>query len=388
METRLYSRTEKPISRKGGNINDGNLKKEGQFGQYLYEIGHTESFNGFSGTAEFDSFPLRQMFVNKHKRLPSEWDTGYFTDKYIHKYISENKKCIIATHYKIDGISISKSILYFGGKENVYVYIYDRSYYQQEKDKYGVAILFCDKTPRVNKIINLFKKNVVPVIAKETGYINILIKSQSGYRLESKEIKCPDIDFALNYNSDFIDISKLVVERLSKNNSKGLVLFHGPPGTGKTTYIKYLCNNIKKKIIYIPPNLTESISDPALIKFFLEHSNSILVIEDAENILMKRSKGSSQSVANILNLTDGLLSDCTNIQVVATFNTEILNIDEALLRKGRLIAKYEFKELEEDRAVRLANKLKVKMGGKDTLANIYNAEETSFAQKTSKIGFK
>ena len=27
-----------------------------------------ESFNGFSGTSEFDTFPLRQIFLKEHKR--------------------------------------------------------------------------------------------------------------------------------------------------------------------------------------------------------------------------------------------------------------------------------------------------------------------------------
>lgn len=64
-----------------------------------------------------------------------------------------------------------------------------------------------------------------------------------------------------------------------------------------------------------------------------------------------------------------------------------MNIDEALLRKGRLIAKYEFKELEEKRALKLCKKLGVENNGKQVLTDIYNANEASFIKEKRKIGF-
>jgi hypothetical protein len=63
-----------------------------------------------------------------------------------------------------------------------------------------------------------------------------------------------------------------------------------------------------------------------------------------------------------------------------------------LLRKGRLIAKYEFRELETEKA----NSLSVKLGFGNTfskpasLTAIYNQEEWDFQQsrKANRIGFK
>ena len=138
----------------------------------------------------------------------------------------------------------------------------------------------------------------------------------------------------------------------------------------------------------MPPNMSSAITDPGLIKFFMGYPNSVLIIEDAENVLMKRAANSTQAIANILNLSDGLLSDCLNMQIIATFNTDILNIDEALLRKGRLIAKYEFKELEASRVKLLAKKLGVEIEKEHTLADIYNATETAFTKKRTSLGFK
>jgi hypothetical protein len=46
-----------------------------------------------------------------------------------------------------------------------------------------------------------------------------------------------------------------------------------------------------------------------------------------------------------------------NLQIICTFNTDLTNVDEALLRKGRLIAKYEFKALAEQKSQALSNDL-------------------------------
>lgn len=344
-----------------------------------------ENFNGFSGTSEFEGFPLRQFFVKRHKIFPSEWDTGFFTTKDIEDYCCLNSKKIIAAHYRTDK-KFKKCLLYIGGKEHVYVYIYDKSY-DDRKDYYGICLLFTRKTKPVEKIMNDFAKLTIPKEDKNEGYLNILVKTSFGFDVEKKEIPCPKIDFSINYNEDFTPIHKLITEKLSVPDSKGLVLLHGKAGTGKTTYIRYLINNLKKRVIYVPPSMTAVLADPELVKFFIKHPNSILVIEDAENILIKRHANSTQAIANILNLSDGLLSDCVNIQIVATFNTDIRNIDEALLRKGRLIARYEFDLLEESRALKLSKELGADISGKHSLADIYNAADKSFIQK-NQIGFK
>lgn len=384
-----YGSHSKPLHRKSGSCYDGNMRTNNGNGQYdglLFTIGESASFNGFAGTTEFEAFPLRQLFLNKHHKFPCEWDTGYFLKEDLQSYINEHKKHVIVTHFLKNGIDFSRCVLYLGVSEHLYVYLYNRrNYYDVEH--YSVCLLFTRKTKRIDKIIDSFIKLVIPEKEENEGFLNILVLGSNGYSLEQKKISCPEIDFKLNYNQDFEPIHNLICEKLSVENSKGLILLHGVPGTGKTTYIRYLINNLKKRVIYIPPNMTSALSDPALIKFFIEKSNSVLVIEDAENVLMKRAANSTQAIANILNLSDGLLSDCANIQIVATFNTDILNIDSALLRKGRLIAKYEFTPLEESRAKKLSNKLGVEINGEHTLSDIYNANEKSFNKKKGGIGF-
>jgi hypothetical protein len=74
---------------------------------------------------------------------------------------------------------------------------------------------------------------------------------------------------------------------------------------GKTHYIRYLIQEIQDKtLIYVPPDMAKDISTPAFLPFLMEHPDSVLIIEDAENIIKDRNDSSapSQAVANLLNL--------------------------------------------------------------------------------------
>jgi ATP-dependent 26S proteasome regulatory subunit len=103
----------------------------------------------------------------------------------------------------------------------------------------------------------------------------------------------------------------------------------------------------------------------------------------------REQKNESSVVSTILQLTDGLFSDYLNIKIICTFNTSINKIDSALLRKGRMIAYYEFKALEKEKANTLLNTLDHEAADKAlTLADIFNYENTTFSQtEKRKIGF-
>jgi len=183
-----------------------------------------------------------------------------------------------------------------------------------------------------------------------------------------------------------------IINTLNKKNGKGLVLLHGTPGTGKTHYLKHIASKIKdKRVLFIPPFLADFITSPEMTPFLIENSNSVLFIEDAERVITDRQTGGANGVSNILNITDGILSDILNIQIVATFNMDKAKIDSALLRKGRLIAEHKFDALPIDDANNLLKHLGKEANASKpmTLTEIYNVEEEEFksADKHSPIGF-
>lgn len=225
---------------------------------------------------------------------------------------------------------------------------------------------------------------------KDDFEINILTKGYDGLELKQLDIKPTKLDIDLYYNDDFKPVDELVRKRLSTENDKGIILFHGLPGTGKTTYLRHLIGTLKKKVLFVSPSVAENLVDPHFIELLIDNPNAILVIEDAENIIMDRKVDSSSSVSNLLNISDGLLSDCLNVQIICTFNNALSMVDSALLRKGRLIAKYEFGKLTTAKAQSLSDHLGFDklINRPMTLAEIANPNEIDQKPAVNVIGFR
>jgi hypothetical protein len=243
-------------------------------------------------------------------------------------------------------------------------------------------------------VVNNLAKKIFRFTIKSRKKPEIQLIVNGGYGLETVTMPIinPKLSIEDNYNDDLIPVHQTILQRLSKNNDKGLVLLHGKPGTGKTSYLRHLICKTRKKIIFLPPNMASSITDAGLMPLLIQKPNSIFVIEDAENIIIDRNKRGNSSVSALLNLADGLLSDCLNIQIICSFNTDLSQVDSALLRKGRLIAKYEFLELDARKAQALSDKLgfSSKIDKPTTLTAIYNQDENDFqpVQRRSIIGFQ
>ena len=227
----------------------------------------------------------------------------------------------------------------------------------------------------------------------KTQSICLVVNGERGLQTSSIRIKKPKLELSKNYNDDLPLLHDKMVSLLKEKDKSGLYLFHGIPGTGKSTYIRYLIRSINKKVIFMPPGLAGNLDSPSVANLLLFNPNTVFVIEDAEELLTSRDAGRNSSISMLLNLTDGLLGESLGIQVIATFNTNLQNIDKALLRKGRLLALYDFKPLAVDKSKVLLNEMGVlnyPVHEPMTLADIFNTQDEVFEHKKinrPQIGF-
>ena len=198
----------------------------------------------------------------------------------------------------------------------------------------------------LNKLLALSILNS-PTEAAPEPKIGLLVTVGDGLDVATTTMEVPKIeDINIPYGRGFDKISDTIVETIKSKDETGLMIFHGEPGTGKTTYIKWLSGQTHRRFIYIPSYMVRSITDPSFMSLFLRLKDTVFVIEDAEESLGPRVQGGNSIVSTLLNLTDGILANALNCQFICTFNTEIENIDSALLRPGRLLVRHEFKALD------------------------------------------
>lgn len=131
-------------------------------------------------------------------------------------------------------------------------------------------------------------------------------------------------------------------------------LLHGPPGTGKSSYVRALAGELRRPVAFLQ---VASLTDALLADAFRDvPASAILILEDLDCVFLPATGGAGDSsvtgarearsrvavtLAGLLNALDGLVSGTSGRLTVLTSNHPNL-LDGAILRPGRVDVAVEF----------------------------------------------
>jgi len=165
--------------------------------------------------------------------------------------------------------------------------------------------------------------------------------------------------------ADMINCARWFFDAAGWFNARGVPyrmgwLLFGPPGTGKTSFVKALAGYFDRPIYYL--NLSTVADDNDLLSAFTDiPGRCIILVEDADRAsisvaadveqpqedevnespkLIKAGKGKGITLSGLLNAVDGVASSEGRLLILTTNHPE--KLDPALIRPGRIDASWEF----------------------------------------------
>ena len=150
----------------------------------------------------------------------------------------------------------------------------------------------------------------------------------------------------------------------TQSKAGGITILDGPPGTGKSTLIAQLMRRLYETHVFyvLSVGQHEYLSQPGMVGFWQRQSRrnpdavKVVILEDAEKILLQRRSDNNEAVSALLNIADGLIGQMLRVHVLCTLNQGMEHLDPAILRPGRLRSYRYVGLLSRDEARKLAVK--------------------------------
>lgn len=136
------------------------------------------------------------------------------------------------------------------------------------------------------------------------------------------------------------------IRRYMASNAS-ILLLRGEPGTGKTSFIRNLIwtMNTDSMITY-EDRLFQS--DEMFVAFLTCTTTNLLIMEDADTMLLSRERDGNQTMAKFLNVSDGLIRFPQKKVIISSNLVDEDRIDSALMRPGRCFDAPVFRKLTYD----------------------------------------
>ncbi|MEV0091547.1 DUF5925 domain-containing protein [Streptomyces sp. NPDC050738] len=156
-----------------------------------------------------------------------------------------------------------------------------------------------------------------------------------------------------NYSAEPARQLSLLMAMDPEQVSGRLLLLHGPPGTGKTSALRSLAlawrDWCQIDCVLDPERLFDDAGYLIGIAMGEEGESDadderwrLLVLEDCDELIRADAKfATGQSLARLLNLTDGMLGQGRKVLVAITTNEDLGRLHPAIVRPGRCLARIE-----------------------------------------------
>lgn len=179
-----------------------------------------------------------------------------------------------------------------------------------------------------------------------------------------------------------------LIDGFEKSSQNGMLLM-SEPGCGKSALLRTIFMHSTCKHLYLV-NDDSLLDHPSFITWIKERRNALIVMEDTDRLLVSRDSGNSRMAA-LLNTIEGVLQP--NVKFIFSTNLgSTKNIDEALLRPGRLYRQIKLGKLGYAEAMTARRKIGYTAPlpntmGEYTLAEALNYDERPDMVLKTKMGF-
>jgi hypothetical protein len=214
------------------------------------------------------------------------------------------------------------------------------------------------------------------------NYIQWVFKSANGLQFVNTELKGRG-DVKDSYYPFIPDAQSYMDEYLKSHSS--IMILNGHRGTGKSSLISNFIsrNNLTTMTTYDQ----EVMKDDYFFIRFLTEDYDLMVLEDADLLLLSRLEHNNATIAKLLNVSDGII-DMTSKKIIITANLENKrDIDPAIMRPGRCHSVIDFRKLIGNEVdIACADMGKDRPGDENeySLAECFNGIEKDY---TMKMGF-
>ncbi len=225
--------------------------------------------------------------------------------------------------------------------------------------------MFTNSFEQNHLLYNLIKEYLE--ISTDTEIIFITATSTpQGINYNNKILSLDDFTNLSNEYYPYMDTDEMFTQ-FQKYNENILCLL-GKAGTGKskmsTSYMKFLLENenllqdneYDYSVLYVKSE--EVLTDDTFWSNLNNTSYDLIILDDLDYLFGSRGNVSTELdakknkfISNLLSFTDGV--QYTNTKIIITTNRQIHEVDDAILRKGRMFDILELRPLTNDEALKI-----------------------------------